>query len=608
MKALYKRVISLVLAAIFLIPAFSVFAEEESQAPQNSVSLQETGELASADSISENDNEIIDEECEEGFSDFNSPILLQNSSAADFSAFDNAYADAFDFLCSLATQAPLYFASDVSALITLVNSDDVQKYANQTPEERAEYLSGGDEEAEADNLAQALDLQVQTVKACSGSRDVSAYKQIVNVMHNIEQDAYDYAPATVNSDLASKTKLITTSYSFNSLTLKAINQNKTQSLIDAVVSSLQTKLTTNIRKYTVEIAEGSVCDDAGVTFLNGSNEYDSSTGIYKFTYNTSVFFKAESESAWYISIDSPSVSRSVQYQGSGETFSTSIIGNIKVYIKNSENRHQVSVYRKYSDNNSKPLSLTTYVSDSYTLPEASAFPFYTFTGYSIGNNTYSEGETVNITADTEIYANYEKNDNLDCAINIVGESGISATYNQKISLTGDENTYAWLELNKSTNVFKPFYIGRDVTFFATETITLKKVTEEEFNSLNCSIPSINIRQDGAFVTVSDNVKKVYFNGQVVNDGTYEIAECGIILGKAKEGGSITADDVCLENIDTSEQYTLYRFKSTKPVGANQFSIGVKNLSGDVVYKGYVTYKLQMNQFLTVYTDAISESL
>ena len=601
MKAIYKKTLSLIIAVIFVIPAFSAFALEDGENLQKDV-FQETEANATDENIEINDNDESDTVA------FKNSLFQTNSLSADFTAFDSAYSNAFDFLCSLATPAPLYFASDVNALITLVNSSEVQKYANQSDEERSGYISGGEEETEANQLAQSLNAQVASVKECSGTLDVSSYKQIVSVMQNVEQDAYDYAPESVVSDLSSKTKLITSSYSFNSLTIKAINQNKTQNLVDAVVNSLQSKLTTNIRKYTVEIVEGSVSNNAGVTFLNGKNEYDSTTGIYKFTYNTSVFFKADSESAWYISIDSPSISRSVQYQASGETFSTNIIGNIRVYIKNSTNKHKVTLCRKYSDNNNTPIALTTYVSDSYTLPEASAFPFYSFSDYSVGDNHYQAGETVEISSDTKIYANYVKNETLSCSINVIDGTGISATYNQRVSLNGDSNTYAWLVLDKITNLFKPFYIGKDVVFYASEPMTLKKVTQEEFNSSNYSLPAINIRQDGAFSKETDGVKKVYFNGQVVNDDVYEIAECGIILGKAKEGGSITAEDVILENIDSSEQYSLHRFKSTKSVGANQFSIGVKNLSGDVIYKGYVTYRIHTNQFLTVYTEAISQSL
>ena len=547
---------------------------------------------------------LIDAEAQK-FNNAESIFLKKRSKMA---YFDETYQQAIDFLEGMEISAPMYLESDVNAFIDLIGSEDVSKYAQQSAEERSDYAEGGAEELESVEIADDIKAAMNSMKHPENTVDISAYQQAIFIALDSEDDAYDYPESERDKDMKLATALISKTIDYNGMKLKVVNESAAQNTVDVVTSLVQSKLSTHIRTYTIEIAQGSVSENDGITFNNGTLAYNSATGLYEVSYNTTVNLKADSYSAWYMEFESQTASRGIQYQGSGKRFSAKVIGNLKVYVYNSQGNHRLMISRKYSDSDKEVLSLEMFTTGSYTLPEPQALAFYTFSGYTIDGVPYNPGDVITVDKDTFILADYTLSESLDCAVNIDGEAGISASYNDKLSLEGNSDTYAWLELDKSTNTFKPFYIGRDLTFLVTESITLKKVNQEEFAAAKYRLPAINIRQDGTYSTVTDGVKKVYFNGQYVDDGSFEIAEYGIILGKATDGGSVKESDVVLENIGVSEDYTLHRFKSTKNVGANQFTIGVKNLSGDVIYKGYLTYKLSDSEYVTVYTDAISESL
>lgn len=551
-----------------------------------------------------NEQSAIDAEAEK-FNNAES-IFLKRKSTLSF--FDETYQAAQKLLEGMAVSAPKYFESDVNSLIALLQSEDVLKYANQSADERSDYEEGGAEGIESVEIANCIKAAVNSMKASENGVDISAYQQAIFVALDSEDDAYDYPEADRDRDMRIATSIITKTIDYNGLKLKVIKDAASQSNVDVVTRLVQSSLSTHIRAYTIEIAEGSISESDGITFNNGTHTYDADTGTYKVTYNTRLNLKADSYSAWYMEFQSPTAARGIQYQGSGRRFSTKVIGNLKVYVYSSEGNHRLMISRKYSDSDKEVLACEMFTTGEYALPSPQAIAFYTFSGYTIGEQTYNPGDVINVDKDTFILANYTLSEAMDCAVNIEGEAGISASYNDKLSLNGDSDTYAWLELDKATNTYKPFYIGKDLTFFVTESITFKKVSQEEFAAAKYRLPAINIRQDGTYSAVTDGVKKVYFNGQFVDDGSYEIAEYGVILGKANDGGSVSESDVVLENIGASETYTLYRFKSTKNVGANQFTIGVKNLSGEVIYKGYLTYKLSDSEYVTVYTDAVTESL
>ncbi|MBR1762659.1 MAG: hypothetical protein IJ731_04760, partial [Eubacterium sp.] len=201
------------------------------------------------------------------------------------------------------------------------------------------------------------------------------------------------------------------------------------------------------------------------------------------------------------------------------------------------------------------------------------------------------GDNITVIADTEIIAKYTHISYEDCAINS-NMGNTTTSYNQKVTLNGDDETYGWVE-KTGENTFRPFYIGQDVTFLASESTTLNAVNEETFNSYKFVSPVINLRQSG---TMKSGTKTI-FNAQLF-DGSKEIKEYGILVGV----GNFTDEDLTIENSGKHEEYTVVRAKSTRLVGANQFSIAINNLPDGYKYRGYVIYENGDNEFVTNYTD------
>ena len=533
---------------------------------------------------------------------------------ADLSDFDTAYSAADAFLVGIAGDAARYNASNVNALITLLNSSDVQDYATQTTDDRKNFADGGDEDVEATALATQINSAVSAVQnpaAVEESVDFEAYEAVVDMIENIDADAFDYSAEDRTKDINTYTKLLRTTATYDGKTIYVIKDTVTQATVDAVASFLQSRANAHIREYKIDVVSGTLSTDAGITFSGGKSRYDETEGAYYATYGTKVNFKSDSaKAAWFMEFYSETASRNEQYQSSGKYFSANVFGNLNVSVKSPENGNRVTISRHYSDSDRTPVSLVDYVDGSFTVPNASALPFYSFTGYTLNGEPISAGDVLTISADTEIVANYTVNEGLPFAINIDADGFVNktASYNESVTIEGNNDTYAWLEKKINTENYKPFYVGKDVTFFATESINLKPVTEAEFIAGGYSVPNINVRQNGTIVITTDGKKKVTFNGQFVTDGSKTIVEYGVLVGKAAPSGSISASDVVLENIGASADYNLIRLKSTKDVGAHQFAISVNGLTGDIIYKGYVTYRNAGGTNVTVYTDAMSETI
>jgi hypothetical protein len=98
--------------------------------------------------------------------------------------------------------------------------------------------------------------------------------------------------------------------------------------------------------------------------------------------------------------------------------------------------------------------------------------------------------------------------------------------------------------------------------------------------------------------------KVVFNGQIVEKSAV-IREYGVLVGVEKNGGSVKAEDLSVENAGSHNGYDIIRAKSTQRVGANQFTISINGLAGkNFIYKGYLIYEKTNGEFVTVYTDAM----
>ena len=544
-------------------------------------------------------------------------INTGSSSYLDFTkslgTLNAAYEQADDLLMDMDNQPAVYTWAQLEELVETI--ENCEHYLNATAEEKREFGIKSDGDS-IDALTQQLVTQYVSI-ASAETLDLDAYNALWDSAQSVDSDAYDYPSATLQRDLNTYRKFVYgpavtyTNLSGDTATINVLKSGVTNATVDAAISILQSSFTNHTRMYEINISNGALSDINGITFNGGKYKEDKETGAYFATYGTKMNLTSDSDNAaWYMEFYSETASRNEQYQDCGKTFSTNVFGNINVSIKTEEDGNKVTIRRAYSDNTRTPVSLVDYVENSFTVPNSSALPYYSFSGYTLNGEPISVGDVIPVDEDITIVANYTATSSQPFAINVEDDSidNLSASYNDSVSFEGKENTYAWLEKVGNTNTYKPFYIGKDVSFFATESLSLMPVSEDEFNAGGYSLPGINIRQSGAYVIETDGKKKTTFNGQFVTDVSYEISEYGILLGKATASGSISASDVVLENIGTSSDYTLTRFKSTKDVGAHQFTIAVNGLGGDVIYKGYISYKNEQGITVTVYTDAISETI
>ena len=161
---------------------------------------------------------------------------------ADLSDFDTAYATADSFLKEIAGEAARYNASDINALVTLMNSSDVQDYATQSADDRKNFAKDGDEDTEATTLAgqinSALDA-VQNPEEAESSVSFEAYNAVIDQIENIDPDAFDYSAEDRAKDINTYTKVLRTTATYDGQTIYVIKDTVTQSTVDAVASFLQ---------------------------------------------------------------------------------------------------------------------------------------------------------------------------------------------------------------------------------------------------------------------------------------------------------------------------------------------------------------------------------
>ena len=547
---------------------------------------------------------LIDEEIE--FINTGSSQYLDYTKSLD--PLNTAYEQADEVLMELDNQPAVYTWAELESLVEAIENSE--KYLNATASEKREFgiKSNG---AEIDSLTQTISDELASLS--ESTVDLSAYNALWENAQSVDSDAYDYPESTLQRDLNTYKKFVYgpsvtyTNLSGETANINVLKSGVTAATVDAAISILQSSFTNHTRMYEIKISQGKLSDINGITFTGGKYKEDKESGSYFATYGTKMNLTSDSDNAaWYMDFYSETASRDEQFQDIGKTYSTNVFGNINISVKTEEIGNKVTILRSYNDNERTPVQLVDYVSGSYTVPVAPALSYYNFAGYTFNGDPILAGDIINFDEDITIIANYTSDNTLPFAINVEEKDGTTASYNDKVLLGGNSNTYGWLEKIGNTNSYKPFYVGKDVEFFATESVTLRPVEKSEFD--NYSLPWINVRQSGTYVINDNGKKKVTFNGQFVTDGSYEISEYGILMGKANSSGSISASDVKLENIGISSEYTLTRFKSTKDVGAHQFTIAVNGLSGDVIYKGYISYKNDQGITTTVYTDAIFETI
>ncbi|MBE6741193.1 MAG: hypothetical protein E7570_02725 [Ruminococcaceae bacterium] len=531
-----------------------------------------------------------------------------SGATVDFSELQKAYRKSNTYLLELNAKTALYNITSMQALIDALS---VAKVAEYLSAEDLSIYTSEDEEA-ANQYAEDINTAYSSLQTVSGSVDLSAYKVAALTVTNLDTDAYS-STKSIDSAVRISNILVKTSKlsytdpldSEKKSTISAFKETATQQNIDDATRTLLDALYVSVQKYSVTTS-GAITD---ASFQNGTSTGDESP--YTATYGSTVIAYTDiDETAWYMDFTSGSTVRTRQFQGVGESFKARVFGNINLYAetRSNETPNKINIHRVYSNNSeTSALQLMTFVGSSYTLPSAKACPNYDFVGYYIGYNTdtlYSEGDVISVTGDTRIQAYYEFNGSADCAVNATAlENGTgfndSVAYNTKISISGGDNAYGWVEtVDASLGKYRPFAIGSDITLLVSESITLTAVTKDEFDAFGFTLPAINMRKEG----VMTEGNKVIFNAQIVETGD-KIREYGVVIGIPKNGYEIDPDDITVENAGEYDDFNIVRAKSTKKVGANQFSIGINGLAGkDFKYKGYVTYEKVNGEFVTLYSE------
>ena len=541
---------------------------------------------------------------------------------ADLTYFDAEYDKANTFLLNLNGKTAEYTEESVQALVNAVtaaadpegSNKSVQTIARANAAARADFGQAVQTDATtfANNIKTAMDglQKVETIVA--ETVDTSAFDAAVAILNNIDPDAYDVTEGDVDSIRRSANATISTEenqITYGNAHINVLNGSITQQNLNDATSVIATALTVHTKLYTItKDAEGST--DFTVSSRGGTSYGSGDSAEYGTTIVAST--NDNSEVAWYLEIRTGSMWKKLAFQGYGKRLSTKVLGNTRIKaVKNDGTKSKVTIYRTYdsmSVGETTPIQVVDYVSGSYTLPVAPAVAFYSFDKYYIGETGYDAGASVSIREDTVIVAKYDAAPGADCAINATGGSedySQTVAYNTKVTLTGAADTYAWVEAIDATH-FRPFKIGKDVEFLASESTELKAVTKSEFDAFKFTFPCINLRQDGI---IESGGKKV-FNAQLVNDGK-EVQEYGILVAAPYGSNPISMSNllpsmVVIENSGkhADDGYQILRAKSTKLVGASQFTISVSSLPENYIYRGYAIYKDAKGNLQTVYSEAM----
>ncbi|MBR4240765.1 MAG: hypothetical protein IKR97_00935, partial [Eubacterium sp.] len=429
---------------------------------------------------------------------------------------------------------------------------------------------------------------------------------------NLDNDAFDAEDDSITTAKSVVADLVPTStVSYGTSTIKVVDDEVSQENVNLAISDILTALANSVKTYTIDVTlNGDPAGNSVEISANGSTIYDN-----KVTYGSKLTLtnKASNpdETAWYMNFDSSAVGegkRTEQYIGEGSRVKTTTLGNmhIRAVSKTVNTPNKVTVKRKYKGDSTKsPIVCVDYVGSSYTLPASQVIPGYTFNGYTYENGGEIEGSTASISGNTVIIANYSQSESVQKYDVVVKDergkvidgydfTGSNAVpYNTKVEVSYP-NAAGWVERVDGKD--RLFHIGSDLTFFVTESHEIRAITSLD----GYTYPVINIKNSAPIVTpVDGGKKKIIFNAQVIS-GSANVLEYGILLARNETSDS----ELVVENAGSTTG--ILRAKSTKLVGADQFTISVTTASsGTVSYRAYATYQVgegESAEIITVYTD------
>ena len=546
---------------------------------------------------------------------------------ANLSKLQSAYDKGDALLESLVGKTAQYDGDSVQALINAVSSSAVSDYLDAEPEEKANFGTKGDistsDQLKANKLADNIDEAIAGLKISEvidedtgEAVDTSVFDSLVNTINNLDPDAYE---ENAGGSLAAAQRFVNENYGtavkvYDGQNINVVNGITTQEEADLMASKIQDALTVCIKKYVI-IKNAGVSD---VAVNNGKEEggmvnYGATLTCKSKKANGSL----DSDTAWFLEIQTGSMHKKLAFQSYGATLKTKVLGitTVNAIKRDETNNCRVMITRSYgADDDREPVQYVNFVPSGteFTLPASPAIAYSSFSGYSYkdGDAIAVNGEgdyVITVNGDVEIVANYTESA-AACAINATDiaevEHNSTVKYNEKVELDGGEGTYGWIE--EIGDTYRPFYKGQKVSFLATESTTLIAVNETNFRKYGAT-PCVNLRKSGVEVTDTETGKKYTFNAQLV-PGTADVREYGILVAapSSKNGYTpITPADtqIIIENSGQQAGYAILRAKSTKLVGANQFTIAINNLPAGYKYRGYVIYS-DGTSLQTAYSDVM----
>jgi hypothetical protein len=556
--------------------------------------------------------------------------LGELKAVANFSGLDSAYSTADTLLKSIKGKEAQYKASSIQSILDAIDNANADITSSTATRLNTAEV---DRQTEITNEATAITTAISNLSNAENANfiDVSAFTPAYNKITKLDKDAYDETSDSIRIAIDNAVSDVTYSTkSYDDGTINVIDDSVSQQDVNDATSTILSALNSSVKQYKIYASDGvtvggndgtynvaSAVEIAAETALGVGHEGYKGKGTYgvKLSFNS-----GDDNTAWYMSYDSALTGRNEQYLGYGRSVQTGVSGNLHVRAvkRTNDAPYKVTIARTYSDNPSTHgIQRIDYTGSSFTLPTAPALAYYTFAGYSYGDHDgvtypyYSSGDTVTINGNASIQAIYNKAIDNSYTVKISSASGDgdlyddSAPFNTKIE-TSAAGAYGWVKVAGGKETM--FYVGSDLTYFVTDSIELKAVASKPGSYTG--VPTVYLRDNGGAVithlTDGSGKSKITLNGNYVSDG-YEVLEYGVLLGMATTG-TITDDDVVVENSGSQTGYNVLRAKATKTVGANQFSIGVTtSKTGAFKYRGYVMYKVGA-EIKTVYTNVFNGTI
>lgn len=506
--------------------------------------------------------------------------------AANFSDLDTAYNEADTFLKGLNGKDATYTASAVNDLIKSLDAANgmVSKPANEKADTaKVDSQTNVDNQNKIDTFKNAITDAKSNLETSKPNVSLEAYNAKITDIDTCDRDVINLTKEQLNTIKTNLENSVYGDITYGGATIKVFKVSTTQD-VDTAITAAETEMNGHKAVY-------------NLTVSNATSSLASNQNV---PYGTQVTFTADNsnaDTAWYMSYQSNTANRSLQYQGTGATFTKNVFGNITVEAhsrNNTDRPNKVTITSKYDKPQPSGIQLVDFVGSTFTLPQPSAAPGYAFQNYTVDGQEKAAGDTITLSGDTSIVANYKFNaGNYTVTINGTNQE---KAYNDSIKLTAADGQVWVQDLGEGQS--RLFSNNASTTMFVTEGMTLTSVDKSDLTTSNYENP-IYLRSQ----TMSAE-GKVIFNGQVAVPDTYTIKEFGVLIGKPKSGGSITAADVAVENAGSNDKYRIMRAKSTKTYGTNQFTIKVSNLDmANVIYKGYIIYEDDHGKMNTVYTEA-----